>query len=672
MDAGGRQGHGDRARDWFLRMSGIAAVFERDGAAAGQAIIERIADALKPHGPEWSRSLTSGPAAFAYAHLTNTPQARADAQPLHHAPSDTVFLFDGRLDNRDDLASRLGMGAQEAGTLPDSAIAQACWLRWGQQALDHWVGDFAVLHWDGQSRTITGAVDPLGRRCLSYHLTDRRLVIASMPKGVLAHPDIARVVDRRKLAEAVGRMFVVQDETLFEGVLRVPAGTVLTVGPTQTRRERYYDIAARIKPVRYRSDSEYVEAASELLSQSVKAMLRSDGPVGSFLSGGLDSSSAAVEAADQLAAAGQTLDTFTSIPEAAWDGRVEAHVYGNETPFVEAIAARQPAINLNFVDCAGLELSHGSSDYFRCSDTIFPGYSNAHWYAAIGQAAKAKGVTTLLEGTSGNLTFSRRGDDLFIEQLLSGRLVNFAREFRARRKGSVPRSTKAIARHLARWAVVSRTPRVIRKARQRALGLRSADLLQSIVRSDVLDQFGSVARWEKRTGRTLGGPFRSSKDKWLVLLKHHQSAVAGEMNQGFAAMHGIELRDPFADRRLVEWSLGVPADQFTRNGQTRWLITRMMANRLPDQVLYKDRYIGRQAPDWHLKFTRELDDVRAAIERAARHPRLSDMFDYAEIRSALETWPSQTPVTFGDGTFDRRALTFVHQAINFVEAQERR
>ncbi|MBY4895279.1 hypothetical protein KUL25_21160 [Rhodobacteraceae bacterium N5(2021)] len=653
-------------------MSGIAAVFERNGTGAGPAIIEGIADALKPHGPEWSRTLVSGPAAFAYAHLTNTPQARADAQPLHHAPSDTVFLFDGRLDNREDLAKRLGMGAQEAGTLPDSAIAQACWLRWGQEALGHWVGDFAVLHWDARNRQITAAVDPFGRRCLSYHLTDTRLVIASMPKGVLAHPDIRRVVDRRKLAEAVGRMFVVQDETLFEGISRVPAGTILTVGPTKTQRDRFYDIEARIKPIRYRSDAEYVEAASELLSQSVQARLRSGGPVGSFLSGGLDSSSAAVEAAGQLMAAGKTLETFTSIPEAAWDGRLEAHVYGNETPFVEAIAARQPGITLNYVDCAGLKLSYGSGDYFRCSDTLFPAYNNAHWYAAIGQAAKAKGVTALLDGTFGNMTFSRRGDDLFIEQLMSGRLVHFAREFRARRKGSVPRSAKAIARHLANWAVLSRTPRVIRKARQRALGLRSADLLQSVVTSDVLDQFGSVARWEKRIGRTLGGPYQSSKDKWLVLLKHHQSALTGEMNQGFAAMHGIELRDPFADRRLVEWSLGVPADQFTRNGQTRWLITRMMANRLPDQVLYKDRYIGRQAPDWHLKFTRELDDVRAAVERAARHPLLSEMFDYPDLRSALDTWPGQTPITDGGGTFDGRALPLVHQAINFVEEQERR
>ncbi len=651
-------------------MSGLAAVFERGGAAPGESIMDRLADALRPSGPEWSRTLVSGPAGFAYAHLTNTPEARSDSQPLHHVPSDTAFLFDGRLDNRSELVERLGMDPARASCLPDSELAQQCWQRWQEQALDFWIGDFAIIHWDGGKRQITAATDPFGRRCLSYRLTPKRLVIASLPKAVFAHPDVPRRLDQRKIAEAAGRMFVAQEESLFEGIARVPGGTVLTVGDRGDSLKRYYDIEKRIAPVSYRQDGDYVEAASELLTRSVKARLRSAGPVGSFLSGGLDSSSVAVEAADQLSRQGKRLETFTATPEDGWDGRTEPHAYGDERPYTADIASLRPDIRYNFVDCAGLALSSGARDFFAASDCIFPAYPNSHWYHAIGQAARAKGITTLLEGAFGNMTFSNRGEDVFIEMLRSGRIAALAREVSKRNAGSVRTNLRTILRHGADWALLARIPGGIHRLIRRSRGLRSANLLRSPVRSHALDSFGSVDRWEARTGRTLGAPYKTMKELWLLMLTHHFSAIAGELNQGFAALHGIELRDPFADRRIVEWSFGVPAEQFTRNGQMRWLVSRMMAARLPDSIIYKNKHIGRQAADWHLKFSRDLDEVRAALPRAQSHPILVDLFDFEQLKMLLDSWPKQTPVRLSDKVDEYRMLTTIHQIIMFVEMFE--
>ena len=117
------------------------------------------------------------------------------------------------------------------------------------------------------------------------------------------------------------------------------------------------------------------------------------------------------------------------------------------------------------------------------------------------------------------------------------------------------------------------------------------------------------------------------------------------------ALYHIEMRDPFGDRRLMEWCFGVPESQFRRNGVRRWLIKRMMHGVLPDEVLHKRRDVGRVNADWHFRMTKDLDRMKADLTTMAQDRDLARMIDIPRLRALLDDWPEQTVVDSGD---DRR------------------
>ena len=159
-------------------MSGIAAVFHRNGQPAEQKNMNRIAQSLSPYGPEKQIGKTFGPIGFAYAHFTNTPEARGQYQPVTTRDKRFISVFDGRLDNRDDLGAALDVTPADLRMLSDGALALLCWQRWGIEGLNKWVGEFALIVWDEREKRLYALRDQFGNRPLYYHVSATRLVLA--------------------------------------------------------------------------------------------------------------------------------------------------------------------------------------------------------------------------------------------------------------------------------------------------------------------------------------------------------------------------------------------------------------------------------------------------------------------------------------------------------------
>jgi asparagine synthase (glutamine-hydrolysing) len=139
---------------------------------------------------------------------------------------------------------------------------------------------------------------------------------------------------------------------------------------------------------------------------------------------------------------------------------------------------------------------------------------------------------------------------------------------------------------------------------------------------------------------------KSTRDPRLLrsqLLSGSFSYEAADIDQAFRALYGVEMRDPLADRRLVEFCLGLPEEQFWREGQSRWLVKRLMEDQLPDIVL-NNRKGGEQLIDWHVRMTRDLPQIREELEAIADDPDTSRYIDVKRIRSFLDNWPSETPL----------------------------
>ena len=145
-------------------MSGIAAIFYQDGRMASRSDIERIARSLRIYGPERQFIRTVGPVAFAYAHHTETPEAQGESQPLNGGSGRYTMVFDGRLDNRQEIATELGLEPARLPVCSDAQLAMLSWERWADRAMNHWIGEFAFIAWDKTEGRLTAARDQFGGR----------------------------------------------------------------------------------------------------------------------------------------------------------------------------------------------------------------------------------------------------------------------------------------------------------------------------------------------------------------------------------------------------------------------------------------------------------------------------------------------------------------------------
>jgi asparagine synthase (glutamine-hydrolysing) len=133
---------------------------------------------------------------------------------------------------------------------------------------------------------------------------------------------------------------------------------------------------------------------------------------------------------------------------------------------------------------------------------------------------------------------------------------------------------------------------------------------------------------------------------------------------GLQALTGVQQRDPLADRELIEFCHAIPSSQLRRRGENRWLVRRLMANRLPSEIL--NGAFGQQAADSHQRTTRQLPAIRAELEAAREDPMLSEMVDVDRLLTAIGNWPEQQPLSHEEHADFRLLRNGLHRAITTV------
>ena len=646
-------------------MSGIAAIYYFGGRRANREDIERVGKSLRMYGPERQTARLDGPVALAYAHFTDTPESRNGSQPLLGGDGRFVMVFDGRLDNRNDLARELNLDRQRLPLLSDGQLAMLCWERWADSALNRWVGEFAFINWDRNEQILTAARDQLGGRTLHYNATSTRLIITSAPKCIHALGDIPREVDEQKIADALSQLYHDGERTFFRGITRIAPASMMTVSGEAIKTHKYYNFREHVRPIQYANDRDYVDAAHELFETSVQAMLRSVKPVGAFMSGGLDSSTMSVYAARSLERQGKRLITFTSVPEAGWDKRIVKGAFGDEGPHVKAIAEYHPSIEVNLIDGEGLGHYHKQEELLLALEMPVRNALNLQWTHAILEKSRDRGIGVMLQGVFGNATLSHNGDGVFAYLLQQGKLAQLCKEL-----SIISASQKRFIRNVLKYIVYPLGPNWLWNLKERLRGHPRAEINWGrLVTADptFAKKMNIPERIDQAGYRFFGGKPQLGRQAWFNMVENYMTET-GDILQGLRAIYGIDIRDPFADRRLVEWSFGVPENQYHRNGEDRWLIRRMMEGSLPDIVL-NDKKVGRQTADWHSRMTRDLPRMQKDLEHMAEDADLSRMVDIPKLRGLLDDWPEHTITDLKDDRYFQLPVNIpmTYQVARFVQ-----
>lgn len=554
-------------------MCGIAGALSLTGGAPDRALVERMAGLLEHRGPDGDGLVELGQAALAHRRLAVLDLSPRGAQPMALEDVGLTLVHNGEVYNWLELRAELEATGARFRSDTDTEVILHAYARWGLDAFERLRGMWALALWDAPRRRLVLSRDRFGIKPLYVHEARGQLVFASELKALVSACPDARRVDPGVL----GRFLLtgLQDEgtrTFFAGVRQLAPGAVLAIEAPGARREERQ--VWRFSPEAARARYDYQDPAATLralLDEAVRLHLRSDVPVGTCLSGGLDSSTIVALAAR---ATGRPMHTFTAVyDDAGMD----------ERRFARDVVARFGCVAHEVRPRPGRELVPllDRIGWFHDEPCGRPGLIT-QWYVM--ESARGH-VTVLLDGQGGDelllgyaayaLPYLRSlgRDALRRPEALALKLVRDGANL-LRAPTTTPDGPGSLLRHLVRAGA--------RRLRRRA---------------PAVDPALVAAAAELGVPRAPLPPGSAPIDERLLDDLTHQSIPALLHHEDRASMaFSLEARVPFLDHRLVEFCLGLDYREKVERGHMKAVLRRAMADLLPTSVVQREDKLGYPTP----------------------------------------------------------------------------
>jgi asparagine synthase (glutamine-hydrolysing) len=580
-------------------MCGIAGL--AGGAPPERALLERMAATMENRGPDGDGIWADDTAGLAFRRLAIIDLHERSNQPLHLGPLHLVF--NGEIYNYRELRDELRSLGHEFETEGDGEVLLHAWAEWGEGALERYNGMFAFAVWNEGDRSLTLAADPFGEKPLYYATAGGRIVFGSELKAILHDESVPRAADDDAVALFLTRGSMPDLHTsFFRGIKRLPAAHLLRWQDGRSELRRYW----RPRPVDAPSSyEEAVERVRELLLDSIRLRLRSDVPVGTSLSGGIDSSTVVALSAEL--AGDHRRHAFTaSFPGFERDEWDLAAQVAERAGVVEHHPVEPTAAEL-LDDLPRLVLDHeepvGSLSIY------------AQW--RVMRCAREQGVTVLLDGQG--------GDELFAgyPTAVGYALRSLPRRAALRELVDGPGRAASLAQSLA----IDYLPDSARRLYRR----RSATVYAA---PDVVAATAAQERGLERERN--GSPLRRE-----LVNETFDTSLPGLLRYAdrSSMAWSREVRLPFLDRRLAELGLSLPASFLYRRGTTKRILRDVARGLVPDSVLGRTDKVGFEPPQRRWLAEPGLRDHVAAVLLDERS-RARGLYDGAAIEADArgESW----------------------------------
>jgi asparagine synthase (glutamine-hydrolysing) len=547
-------------------VSGICGSVSLDGRPADRKLLHAMAARMSPRGPNGVRHWAEGPVAFAHAALHTTPESLRETQPLTSPSGLLCLTLDGRVDNRGELKAAIEDKSILLRDDTDAELVLRAYELWGEGCAARILGDFAFAIWDAARHYLFCARDILGFKPFYYFHDGRRFLFASEPAQILEDSTISRDVNEGMVGEFLSVRITNREETLYNAIYRLPPAHFLIVGPQKFRKQRYWDIDLR-KQLPSGKQEEYSDEFFEIFREAVRCRMRSVGPVGAELSGGLDSSS--------VVGMAQYLIREGSVPARGFESfsAVFPGLRCDETPYIRDVS-----------DMWGL---HSNRIVPKIDTGRFAGEVREHKYVPTdptGRLADSRleiqarrGFQVILTGWGGDDWLG--GDEYPHADLLRNFKVSaLLRQIRSDRaqfgllesgrfflnRGVLPllpRSLRAGLRHIRSAAGRGPVPWI---------PVEFSNRIHLQQRGDVMYE---------------GHKFQSDRQKaryWYVA--NGWTTFACELWDRSLARYVMEQRHPFCDRRVIEFAFALPQEQLCLDGRTKIILRSSMRDLLPEGV----------------------------------------------------------------------------------------
>ena len=579
-------------------MCGIAGCIDNRlsfDSAAG--LIDRMCKIIRHRGPDDQGVWVGEGVALGMRRLAIIDVAGGH-QPIFNEDKSVLVVLNGEIYNYQELRERLQGYGHRFETTSDTEVIVHAYEQYGDECVNHLRGMFVFAIWDRHRQRLLAARDRFGKKPFNYYWDGRRLLFGSEIKSLL-EADIPREINHKALDEYLSYLCVPAPNTLFEGVMKLPAAHTLVYENGQIRTQCYWELS--FLPTCRDDEATAIERTRALLEEAVRVRLMSEVPLGAFLSGGVDSS-VVVGLMSQIMS--QPVKTFS--------------IGFEEDDFSELAYARQVARHFGTEHAEFIvrpDLISVLPELVWAYDEPFADASMLPTYY-VSKLAREH-VTVVLTGDG--------GDEIF------GGYTRYEREMAIQRIPTVLRSLLGYGSMLM--------PEGMRGKKR--LGLMRQDLATRYAQA--FTPFTKHARSAMYT-----------RDYWSRLRDHNpytrltshfqhvdQLDVVTQLQYADVRMYladdilvkvdkasmfnSLETRAPLLDQHLAEYVSSLPASIVTRNGVLKSLLKKVTADILPAEILSRPKQ-GFSVPIKHwfrgalTNYARELLDTPRAHQRGIFEP----------------------------------------------------
>jgi asparagine synthase (glutamine-hydrolysing) len=597
-------------------MSAIVGIYNRHLRSVDRSHLEAMVNRLAHRGNDGVGLWCEGSIGLGHRLLWTTPESLRERFPLVN--EHLILTADARIDNREELISGLSLGDH---TLTDSQLILAAYCQWGDRCPEHLLGDFAFAIWDQQKQSLFCARDHFGVKPFYYYASSDCFAFATEIKGLLCLPEVPQELNETRIAEHLDAANAQVDRTFYEWIYRLPPAHCLTVQQSAMKMRRYWQLDVD-RELRLESDAAYAEQFLEIFTEAVRCRLRSAFPIGSMLSGGLDSSSITCVARQILAVEGISLHTFSA--------RYDQVARSDERRFQEPVLQQGNLTSHYLVADQRGPLTEVERMMWHQDEAIYPG--NLYMIWGLYSIAQSQ-VRVLLDGFDGDTTVSH-GTEYLRELAQSGRWKILWNETKAFGQRFDLPWKKVFLQWVWRYGIKPKISWI--RCHKPASAI--TNLIGNSVYSDSINQ-----QLAKQHPLNQVPAFKTERENHHYLLNRSvMPYVLETMNQAAGAF-SLEVRVPFFDKRLVEFCLALPPEQKLSQGWGRVVMRRAMAGILPESVqwrvdksnLHHSFEQGLRTFETH-HFASILADAPTVLRNAIDLKALGEMYDRFLAQTATE------------------------------------
>jgi len=559
------------------------------GEPPDRALVERMNARLAHRGPDGSGVTSVGPVVLGHRRLAIIDLSSAGGQPMADLCGEFWITFNGEIYNFKELRAELaGRGARFQSRSDTEVIIEA-YKMWGVEAVARLHGMFAFALWDNRAGVLLLARDRLGKKPLYFHVDPHgRITFASEMKALCEDATLRRVINPRAFGQYLSLGYTLTSDSILQDVHKLRPGHLLVCSRGQPPlQQSYWDLPSHfLGPAACRTPEDAAEALRALVDDAVRVRLMSDVPLGAFLSGGIDSSTIVASMAQTLPR--NDVHSFSvGFEEASYGELDEARFVAGTLGIVHRdMVARPDAASL-------LPVMTYQADEPFADTSMIPTYLLSEF--------TRRHVTVSLSGDG--------GDELFggYETYVADTLHHLTRRVPA----PLVRSIATIADHFVpvSFAKVSADY----KLRQFLSGHGYSDARahyhwRTIFSEDEKRQLLSPPIWREvschdpfeefqRFDRDVKGCHYLNRASYVDIKTWLADDILVKVDRASMA-HGLEVRAPFLDHRVVEFAASLPADWKLRGLRKKFVLKASQAGRLPDRTIHR-RKQGFNAPVSH-------------------------------------------------------------------------